>query len=595
MTQLFSVNASAQLEVTLSVGGTSMELQAGGGALFQAPTGGDHELITLHNSDFSQWEVVKCTGRTNDTFTIERNQEGTQQQWGALSYVSSYITRGTIESFRDSIATNVTNISTNTTDIAAQAVEVAAIRASSDAVQTGLGRRGELAGGTATVTFNLTAAGNAEDLNGVPEQLFNVGNGKTWDGTVLDATITGHNLVPIMLSFPYENCLEIKRDSVVQTIQSFASEGGFIGDLEWDQDDVANDDTVYIRGHQFLEFSPPLLGTEVIEITGTIGSWESVQENQPLLRQAEEAIIANSNGTDARQWRIKYDTLVHIQGDTNTYASTDYTDGCYACVQSPTGDIYSFNSTGVSKFNESNTTITTQSVSWSPSGDNDFNTTATAFTDDTYYWRPIDTAGTKTYSRARWSDDVEVNTDLLEFNIMAGVVVNLEQTHAYGFDSTLSIVATNNFIRKIDLATNVSVTIPRVNINHGISSVASNFLGLCFDDDTAYFIEPDDNNAKRIRMNMATGVQVAIADMPVNTGDNALLLGGNTAVHCDGSYQGYMGLFCFNKLTETFAIDCVMPTNRLYETSAHVSSGSGYLGRDPNTVFMAAGIGWTRC
>lgn len=71
MTQLFSDNASGKLNAGITASDTSIVLQAGQGAKFPSPTGGDHFKLTLTQpSTETSWEIVTIVGRTTDTLTV---------------------------------------------------------------------------------------------------------------------------------------------------------------------------------------------------------------------------------------------------------------------------------------------------------------------------------------------------------------------------------------------------------------------------------------------------------------------------------------------------------------------------------------------
>ena len=78
--QLFKNNAGATLSGTIPIGATSINLSAGQGARFPAPTAGDYFLLTIYEKDVGgvefNYEVVKCTSRTADTLTVTRDFEG---------------------------------------------------------------------------------------------------------------------------------------------------------------------------------------------------------------------------------------------------------------------------------------------------------------------------------------------------------------------------------------------------------------------------------------------------------------------------------------------------------------------------------------
>jgi hypothetical protein len=105
MTQLFKNNATGTLSVAIaSALTTSLVLQAGQGASFPSPTGGDFFTLTLIGRDVNgaenSWEIVNVTARSSDTLTVVRGQEGTTAAaaWGVGTSVSLRMTAGTLAS-----------------------------------------------------------------------------------------------------------------------------------------------------------------------------------------------------------------------------------------------------------------------------------------------------------------------------------------------------------------------------------------------------------------------------------------------------------------------------------------------------------------
>lgn len=96
---VFSNNASTLIASGISPSSTTVVCQAGQGALFPAISAGQVAACTLEDVS-GNIEIVYATGRTGDTLTIVRAQEGTT----ALSFASGSrleqrITRGVIASF----------------------------------------------------------------------------------------------------------------------------------------------------------------------------------------------------------------------------------------------------------------------------------------------------------------------------------------------------------------------------------------------------------------------------------------------------------------------------------------------------------------
>jgi hypothetical protein len=76
MSFLFENNAVSTLLAGITNVATTLTVQAGDGALFPNPTGGDSFRATLQDAS-DNIEIVDVTGRSGDVFTIVRGQEGT--------------------------------------------------------------------------------------------------------------------------------------------------------------------------------------------------------------------------------------------------------------------------------------------------------------------------------------------------------------------------------------------------------------------------------------------------------------------------------------------------------------------------------------
>src|ERR1700761_6400066 len=79
MTQfLYANNAATTLAGPIASTATSLNLAAGPGALFPNPGPGQQFTLTLTSAaNNNQTEITYCTGRTGDTCTVVRGQEGT--------------------------------------------------------------------------------------------------------------------------------------------------------------------------------------------------------------------------------------------------------------------------------------------------------------------------------------------------------------------------------------------------------------------------------------------------------------------------------------------------------------------------------------
>lgn len=95
MAQLFSNYAITQTVSAISDTDTVIDVTPLDGGKFRAPGAGAYELLTL--TDGVNWEVVKCTQRINDQFTVERAHEGSAQPWATGTLIKSSVTRKTME------------------------------------------------------------------------------------------------------------------------------------------------------------------------------------------------------------------------------------------------------------------------------------------------------------------------------------------------------------------------------------------------------------------------------------------------------------------------------------------------------------------
>jgi hypothetical protein len=75
-TFLFANNAVSTLASGITNVATTLFVQPGDGALFPSPAAGQRFPLTLEDAS-GNIEVVHCTARSSDTFTIVRAQEGT--------------------------------------------------------------------------------------------------------------------------------------------------------------------------------------------------------------------------------------------------------------------------------------------------------------------------------------------------------------------------------------------------------------------------------------------------------------------------------------------------------------------------------------
>lgn len=97
MAVLIANNASGRLASTLGLGQTTLSLQAGQGARFPSPTGGDWFPVTAikPNGDL---EIMRCTARSGDVLTVTRSQEATsEREWAPGDRLELRYTRQAFE------------------------------------------------------------------------------------------------------------------------------------------------------------------------------------------------------------------------------------------------------------------------------------------------------------------------------------------------------------------------------------------------------------------------------------------------------------------------------------------------------------------
>jgi len=120
---LYTNNAATTLLAAITAGDGSLTVAAGTGALFPSPTGSDYAWLTLASTTGT--EIVKCTARNGDTFTVTRGQQST----AALPFVV-----GDALTLRMTAAGLTDNVTLAAASAAAAAISAAAIPAPSIAL-----------------------------------------------------------------------------------------------------------------------------------------------------------------------------------------------------------------------------------------------------------------------------------------------------------------------------------------------------------------------------------------------------------------------------------------------------------------------------
>jgi len=115
MVKLFANNPASTLLSGITSVVTSLTVQAGDGAEFPSPTGGDSFRCTLEDAG-GLIEIVDVTARAGDVFTITRGQEGTlAKAYVAGDAVELRVTKEVLEDFLQSLPRKVSDKGVNYT------------------------------------------------------------------------------------------------------------------------------------------------------------------------------------------------------------------------------------------------------------------------------------------------------------------------------------------------------------------------------------------------------------------------------------------------------------------------------------------------
>ena len=98
---LFANNASTTLAAPITSSAVQFTVYPGQGQLFPSPQNGQVFTVTITSASTPNlMEIMYCTARYGDQFTVIRGQEGTTaQSWSGGDYVNNFITAGTAATF----------------------------------------------------------------------------------------------------------------------------------------------------------------------------------------------------------------------------------------------------------------------------------------------------------------------------------------------------------------------------------------------------------------------------------------------------------------------------------------------------------------
>lgn len=121
--QIFTNGASCKLGAAIVVTTpiASLSLEAGQGAEFPAPTGGDWFVLAVWKADKSAFELFKCTGRTGDVVTVDtRAYDGsTANTFATTDLVLCVANAGAFSDMQAALATVEGDIATLQSDVTA--------------------------------------------------------------------------------------------------------------------------------------------------------------------------------------------------------------------------------------------------------------------------------------------------------------------------------------------------------------------------------------------------------------------------------------------------------------------------------------------
>lgn len=193
--QLFSNAASCYLgaAITVTTPIASFSVEAGQGAEFPSPSGGDWFVAAVWKADKSAYELFKITGRTGDVFTVDtRAFDGsTANTFAITDFVYCVANAGSFADLQSAIAALQADVTAAESDISALEVAV-------DALEALMPTKPRMDAGT-RVAFHQAAAptGWTQDVS-VNDRVLRVvsgsggGNGGSW--TISGVTVDSHTL-----------------------------------------------------------------------------------------------------------------------------------------------------------------------------------------------------------------------------------------------------------------------------------------------------------------------------------------------------------------------------------------------------------------
>jgi hypothetical protein len=114
MAVLYTNNAVSALSASITSTATSFSVTSGHGVRFPTISGSDYFYVTLYDSA-NNIEIVKVTGRSTDTFTVVRGQDGTTGlAFSAADKVELRVTKAVLDDIKTDTKTSLTSLNVTT-------------------------------------------------------------------------------------------------------------------------------------------------------------------------------------------------------------------------------------------------------------------------------------------------------------------------------------------------------------------------------------------------------------------------------------------------------------------------------------------------
>lgn len=193
--QLFSNAASCYLgaAITVTTPIVSFSVEAGQGAEFPSPSGGDWFVAAVWKADKSAYELFKITARTGDVFTVDtRAFDGsTANTFSTADFVFCVANAGSFSDLQAAIATLQA-------DMTAAESDIATLQSDLDAAEVLIAQKPRMDIGTKTLFYQAAAPTGWTQDTSINDRVLRVvsgsggGTGGSW--TISGISVDGHAL-----------------------------------------------------------------------------------------------------------------------------------------------------------------------------------------------------------------------------------------------------------------------------------------------------------------------------------------------------------------------------------------------------------------